>query len=347
MDIVLSIIIPAYNMEAWIGRRMKSLMDQMTDNVELIVVDDGSTDQTHSCATEAIAINTLQNVRLYAKDNGGVSSARNFGLDRAKGTFVYFLDADDYVSDDFIVHLLQFIASNVYDVVHWPYDLVDDHHNTLLTFPFEQSPGLVRTGLEVLEDIVLHKATRIWTASAIYRRSFLVEHGIRYTEGCSAGEDVEFIYAALTYAHAVVFTDKLKSFYVQHAASVMSSYSIKKFSAVFAMERAGKRFAEQGDEPGFQALARQMSGFESLHSYAGTYTMCLRHLIHQEHVRPAAAMRRLSQEIEALYPGLVRRMKDALSAREKGWLPDRLDVFRISPVIYMYLSNMRQPATSR
>lgn len=88
-----SVIIPAYNADRFIERSLESALRQTWKNLEILVVDDGSTDKTRSIA-EAVAL-TDQRVRIFSVPNGGVASARNIGLARARGEFVAFLDADD------------------------------------------------------------------------------------------------------------------------------------------------------------------------------------------------------------------------------------------------------------
>ena len=345
-NILLSIIIPAYNAEHFIQRSLSCLLEQNTKEIEIIIVNDGSKDGTLQAAEQATAGNALRNTFIYSKENGGVSSARNLGLDKARGDYVFFLDADDYVSKNFVEELLRLIEENKPDVIHWPYDLVDESGQVVLPFPYRQVHSAAMPGLAVLQAILLDKSMRICTDSAVYKRQLLIDHHIKYTEGCAAGEDQEFIMTAMISARAVVFSDKPRSFYVQQPQSMMNSYSIKKFSSVEAMERIGARFLAAG-LPEFEVLARNMEDYESLHSYTGTYAMCLRHLITNEHMGLTAAMARLTGDIETMFPGLQKRISMKLRSRKRKRLPDRLDIFRISPALYMYLSNFRQPAMPR
>ena len=346
VSITLSIIIPVYNAEPFIQRVLSCLLKQNTEEIEIIVVNDGSKDGTLRAAEHAVSGNALRNTYIYSKENGGVSSARNLGLDKAQGDYVFFLDADDYVSEDFIEILIRLIEENKADVIHWPYDLVDESGKVVLHFPYRQVHSAAMPGLIVLQAILLDRSMRICTDSAVYKRQLLIDHHIKYTEGCAAGEDQEFIMTAMISARAVVFSDKPRSFYVQQPQSMMNSYSIKKFSSVEAMERIGARFLAAG-LPELEVLARNMEDYESLHSYTGTFAMCLRYLITNEHMGLTAAMARLTGDIETMFPGLQKRISMKLRSRKRKRLPDRLDIFRISPVLYMYLSNFRQPAMPR
>ena len=99
-ELLISVIIPAYNSDKTIARCVNSILGQTYKNFELIIVDDGSNDYTESICREL----TKKDVRVfyYKKINGGVSSARNYGIKMAKGKYVCFVDSDDYVKDSYL-----------------------------------------------------------------------------------------------------------------------------------------------------------------------------------------------------------------------------------------------------
>ena len=89
----LSILIPAYNVERWLPRCLNSILSQVEDDIEIVIVDDGSTDTTLQCANEFAE--KWNNIRVYSKHNEGVGAARNYLLDKACGEFIWFVDSDD------------------------------------------------------------------------------------------------------------------------------------------------------------------------------------------------------------------------------------------------------------
>ena len=99
----LSIIIPCYNSEPYIDELLKCLAPQLTDEVEVIVIDDGS---------DFPFLSPFPGIKVYRKENGGVSSARNLGLKKAKGQYIVFIDSDDMVSDDYIKQVFKSIESD-------------------------------------------------------------------------------------------------------------------------------------------------------------------------------------------------------------------------------------------
>lgn len=112
---MVSVIIPAYNAESYIEKAVNSVCGQSYDDIEVIVVNDGSNDSTPK------VIDRLKNsddrIKVYHKPNGGVSSARNYGLEKAEGQYVIFLDADDQLADDAIRIMVDVANGNNADIV--------------------------------------------------------------------------------------------------------------------------------------------------------------------------------------------------------------------------------------
>lgn len=100
MNELISIIAPVYNVEKYLDRCVKSLIAQTYENIEIILVDDGSTD---SCGKKCDEYALLDDrIRVIHKKNGGLSDARNAGIDRASGNYIAFIDSDDFVSELYI-----------------------------------------------------------------------------------------------------------------------------------------------------------------------------------------------------------------------------------------------------
>jgi len=123
-----SIIIPAYNLEGYIGDCLQSIQAQTFPDFEVLIVDDGSTDGTAQVAKEFAKSDSR--FRLYQKDNGGVSSARNLGLDLANGEFVWFIDGDDYIHPESLSWLKGLFESYPEaDYVSFAYDWTKKSYN--------------------------------------------------------------------------------------------------------------------------------------------------------------------------------------------------------------------------
>ena len=99
-NIILSIILPVYNVEKYIERCVESILTQNREDIEIIIVDDGATDGSPQICDKYAE--KISNIKVIHKQNGGLSSARNAGMDVANGKYIYFLDSDDWITEDAI-----------------------------------------------------------------------------------------------------------------------------------------------------------------------------------------------------------------------------------------------------
>ena len=95
MNELISIVVPVYNVRQYIEKCIDSIINQTYKNLEIILVDDGSTDGSGELCDELKKLDFR--IKVYHKENGGLSDARNYGVDRAKGMYIGFVDSDDYV----------------------------------------------------------------------------------------------------------------------------------------------------------------------------------------------------------------------------------------------------------
>jgi glycosyltransferase involved in cell wall biosynthesis len=120
----LSIIIPAFNIEKYIGVTLNSLLHQVDQDFEIIIVNDGSTDNTLKVVENIMCNSEFRNYKIINQQNSGVSTARNRGLAEAQGKYVYFLDGDDYVSNHMVSIVKKCIEDEDPDIIAWGYDTV-------------------------------------------------------------------------------------------------------------------------------------------------------------------------------------------------------------------------------
>ncbi len=130
MNNLVSIIMPAYNAEEYIEEAIRSVLSQTYQNWELFIINDGSTDTTE----DKIASFTDERIKYYKKKNGGVSSARNLGLENMKGDFFCFLDADDYfTSNSLESRIAVFKSDKLISFVDGSVDVFDDEKRDCFT----------------------------------------------------------------------------------------------------------------------------------------------------------------------------------------------------------------------
>lgn len=192
---LVSIIIPLYNRKHLISRCVKSVCDQTYTNLEIIVVDDGSTDNPDEVLAE---LTKDTRVKVLRKPNGGVSSARNMGLDSATGELVMFVDSDDYILPDAVELPVQEMMEKQVDCVTFIYTGV---HNKLTTkIPRERDCRLCRKDVDCFE-ILSERDIPAAPWSRLYRRNII--GALRFPLGISVGEDFIFSLGYLSNCNSI------------------------------------------------------------------------------------------------------------------------------------------------
>ena len=212
-NVKISVIIPVYNAADLLPRAVGSILMQEFDDFEVILVNDGSTDSSASVCDE-MAEQDMR-VRVIHKENGGVSSARNAGLDAARGEFVMFVDADDAIHDG----SLENMYCRKSDFVLAGFEKVIDHK---VQEKYSPSRSASYNGTEEIcaffDKVLPARNTYILNSACfkLFRRSILVDNGIRFVEGLSFAEDKIFVMTFLQYVR-----------YVSTVPSVVYSYFLR------------------------------------------------------------------------------------------------------------------------
>jgi len=220
-----SVIIPVYNVEKYIDRCLKSIISQNYDDLEIIVIDNGSTDSSGSiCDTYA---SEYSNISVYHIENHGVSAARNFGLAKAQGEFICFVDADDYLVGNLFSNMENQLDSELDLLVFSYYNSLEKNLSettrSAKILPIEGKKDrnqfiALFTGL-FLSDMMY----TVW--NKIYRREFLEEHRIMF-EQYELGEDVRFNLNVFECVHTISFSKTCYYVYVSgRTNSAMGQYN--------------------------------------------------------------------------------------------------------------------------
>lgn len=195
-----SIIVPVYNTEPYLVRCLDSLLAQSCDLYEIICIDDGSTDGSLKILQKYAAKH--KNIRLITQSNSGVSSARNAGIEAAKGKYVMFVDSDDFVEPDMIETLYTYMQNNMPDWLLFQLRLYDETTDSFKYVPHWMLPKTlpdfsVYTGHAKLKELLQlpHECT-----NKVWRRKILNDNHIRFKTDTRNGEDelfnIEYILAA-------------------------------------------------------------------------------------------------------------------------------------------------------
>lgn len=337
MDI--SIVIPAYNVESYILHTLRSLAGQTDRRFETIIVDDGSTDRTADVVQAFLDAGSLPRARLIRTANGGVSRARNRGLREASGTYVLFLDGDDYTGPDLVRQLCGAAERHTPQAIACRFLEVDERHETLYDF-YQDKPPLpdLVTGAETMKRIFTDRCIRVPLGGAAFDRRLLLERGVSFMPNCANGEDQEFIYKALACCDRVTFVDEPLYYYVQRGSSITYSYNIRKFDFAAAFGRAAS-FIERMNASGSAQLETAVHALRNRHcveNYFYNLETCL-----NSAARPS--LRRLLRDIDRQYPGLNREMRAKIKRHytEAMSMTHTIRGFLIMPELYQAIKGVK------
>lgn len=180
-----SVVVPVYNAEKSIRRCVNSILTQTFNDYELLLVNDGSTDNSGAICNEYAKQDAR--VRVFHKDNGGVSSARNLGMDNAQGEWIVFVDSDDSVSDTYLSNLLSHsvqvdLVISYAEIVHMDNRRIKEQYNNMIvTTDYD--------ALFIYNDLNWH--TSPW--AKLFKASLCKD--LRFVEGMHIGEDLVFLYS--------------------------------------------------------------------------------------------------------------------------------------------------------
>ncbi|CBK75194.1 Glycosyltransferases involved in cell wall biogenesis [Butyrivibrio fibrisolvens 16/4] len=225
-EVRFSLIVPIYNVKPFLDRCMDSLLSQQRDDYEIILVDDGSTD---GCAEMADAYAAKYSfVSCVHKENGGLSSARNKGLEFAKGEYVFFIDSDDWIDENALSVLAESVQHERPDVVKFDYTRMPAG---------EKISSCVNDGLygkEEILDFLLPKALEktgefIFSAwSYIYRRDFLEKNSLIFiSERLIGSEDYQFNANVFLHANSIMVISEALYYYDYREGSLTARYRPK------------------------------------------------------------------------------------------------------------------------
>lgn len=181
---MISVIVPVYNTEKYLDRCIQSILTQTYTDFELLLINDGSTDSSGAICDRYAEQDSR--VRVFHKENGGVSSARNMGLDNAKGEWIAFVDSDDWVLDSYLYNLVSH-SHNVDLVISYAEYLYSNGERK----KEEYASRMVSNEIDVLfteNDLSWH--TSPW--AKLFNKKFCDQ--LRFIEGMHIGEDLVFLY---------------------------------------------------------------------------------------------------------------------------------------------------------
>lgn len=235
---LVSIILPIYNVEKYLDRCIQSILNQSYENLEIILVDDGSPDRSSEICDEYRKSD--QRIKVVHKENGGLSDARNAGLILAKGKYIIFLDSDDYIEHTMVEDAVTVLEKNNSDIVIWGYyaDFVDEDENLIsskIINPCISGDFLKSDFYEVtITNELIGILGYAW--NKMYKKSLLLKNNFKFTKGLSLVEDIVFNGPVLTSAERISFIEKPYVHYMQRSRETLGTkfyenyYELKKMA---------------------------------------------------------------------------------------------------------------------
>ena len=215
-EVLVSVIVPVYNVKGYLRRTVDSLLSQTYRNFELLLIDDGSTDGSAEICDNYE--HKDDRIRTIHKQNGGVSSARNCGLQNAKGEYICFVDSDDWVKEGYISDLVMYMKDDI-DFV------MSDFMYTNGAYEYVPNVKEAIVGdIEVLFPDRNSLKNCYAPYGKLFKRKLIVDKEICYNTFIHNGEDRFFVFTYLSYVNKVAFSPMVNYCYCRRAGSLISKF---------------------------------------------------------------------------------------------------------------------------
>lgn len=237
---LVSVIIPIYKVEKYLSKCIDSVISQTYKNIEILLIDDGSPDDCPKICD--IYAQKDNRIKVFHKENGGHSSARNLGLNAANGHWVCFIDSDDYICKDYIEHFVEVALSTGAEIVCAGYIEVNGNSNELDT------SESINTSISVLERedalyLLLCDKLRSYPWNKLFSKELWED--IRWREGYKVYEDCLTLYLVFAKATKIAISDKATYRYLQRPTSILHEQSPDIFLKPFDVLDEQEKYIEK------------------------------------------------------------------------------------------------------
>ena len=255
---LLSVLIPVYNVAAWLPRCLDSVCSQSYANLQILCVDDGSTDESPAILAAYAARDAR--ITVIRQENGGLSAARNTALEHATGEWIAGVDSDDYLAPGIFEQAMTCVNDEV-DMVSFGVRCVDDTG-------LEQKSFQQQFAVDEVVPMSVEAASRIHVCfwSSLWRRSVVVEHGIRFPFGL-VHEDDAFFYQFVPHVRSLALCTAVGYYYVLREGSIMHSgqsrlETTRRYMKVmrYVYEQYRSKGVNPADSPWYQLFVSRVYG---------------------------------------------------------------------------------------
>lgn len=227
----ISIIVPVYNVQKYLRDCLDSLLNQTFKEYEIILIDDGSTDISGEICDEYAKNN--DKIKVIHKENGGLSSARNAGIEIAKGNFLGFVDSDDWIDKDMYKELYFNIKNTTFDIIACNFYIMDAEGNFE---PYTKNAMNQAFNRELaLKELISNNTLTFSSCNKLYKRELFED--LRYEEGIIL-EDMDLSYQIFNKANNIFYLNKPLYFYRYNSSSILrNSFSLKRIDEYFVRKK--------------------------------------------------------------------------------------------------------------
>lgn len=216
MSELISVIVPVYNVKDYLKKCVDSILNQTYPNLEVLLIDDGSTDGSNNICDDMAKKDNR--IRVIHQENGGLSAARNAGLDAAIGDYIAFVDSDDYIKDTMYADMLDEMVKRNADIIVGGIGYIDEEGKKILDVNVNELL-VIEDGEEKYKQLHEQDVLTVVQCNKLYKSAIFKD--IRYPIG-KIHEDVYVIHKELYNASKIVYIPEVYYYYVQRVGSIMN-----------------------------------------------------------------------------------------------------------------------------
>lgn len=254
-----SIIVPVYNVENYLAKCLDSLINQTLQNIEILVVNDGSKDNSEQII-QNYAQKYPEKIKPFVKENGGLSDARNFGVDRATGDYIGFVDSDDYVTPTMFEEMVNLAEKHYSKMVICNIQKVDQNGN--VTQKLTQIPNMPEK-IDLNKNFSVFSDLSYFACNKLFKKELF--NGKRFKKGAHF-EDIQLIPQLLLECETIAQTQNFHYQYLERTDSITKTHTEKGLDILKAVEEVEMAF-EQSRYSGKRKELKNFQIFEGVYSF--------------------------------------------------------------------------------
>lgn len=224
MNELISVVVPIYKVENYLKKAINSIINQTYKNIEIILVDDGSPDNCGNICDEYSKKDNR--IKVIHKKNGGLSDARNVGVEIAKGEYILFIDSDDWIENNMIEELYKNIKYNNCDISICEF-IEEDSNGKIIKSKKYDKEIIVFNNKEALKDLIIQKNITNHAWNKLYKRSLFDD--IKYPKG-QLMEDISTTYKLFEKSNRIVYQNIPLYHYIQRNTSILGNITEKRIN---------------------------------------------------------------------------------------------------------------------